>query len=271
MPKTDKLSNLNVISELDEDQEEDVSDESGEESNDEEDEDLINSDSRTDDDESNNNQNASEDSGEELQNKVEQFNDPEEDEFQREFDQMMSESLMNRANENIRTMNTDIVIPISKLDTLNRSNNKPKPPTLTALNSDNPQFNIEEQATKEENTFQVVLMTKSKNNKQILKRLDVPLNSDLARSLKEKEQAEREEKERVSHLEFIIIKILIFLIKFLQVKKLTLDINSRREMEDEMQERNVNLSLNLNRDRNKKHIKGNLPTHDDLDQIFGSK
>lgn len=44
----------------------------------------------------------------------------------------------------------------------------------------------------------------------------------------------------------------------------------RREIEDEMQERNVNLSMNLNRDSRRKfnNYKVGLPDEKELNQIF---
>ena len=63
-----------------------------------------------------------------------EFND-ELDEFQREFDQIMSESLQHRSVENARSMNTEIVIPISKLHSLNSTKDKLLTQPLISLSS----------------------------------------------------------------------------------------------------------------------------------------
>ena len=59
--------------------------------------------------------------------------------------------------------------------------------------------------------MEFILMTR-KGNKQQCKRLDVPVESELARNLRSREEAERVEKERI--------------------KRVTLDINERQEEED---------------------------------------
>ena len=186
MPKNKPttLSNLKAIAEIDE-EEDDDSDVEGETDEELEDEEL--DDDQSDEEDLNNQSQESADDQEAF--------DDFEDEFQREFDQVMSESLLARSNENVRNMNTDIVIPISKLNSLNMANDKPTAP-LISLNSNQPITSALKPP--EEKTLKVVVMTKSKNNKQILKPVQVPLDCDFAKSLKEKAQAEQEEKERVS-------------------------------------------------------------------------
>ena len=188
MPKSG-ISNLNSITEADEEENDESCSESDEaDSNEELDESN---------DESDAGDEQSEDDGQkEDEDEEEVFeNTEEDDEFQREFDAIMSESLASRSTEHVRSMNTDIVIPISKLHSLNTISERPTQP-LISLSSDQPSLKPPT-VDREEKTLKVVVMTKSKNNKQILKAVQVPLDSDFARSRKEKEKAEREEKERV--------------------------------------------------------------------------
>ena len=91
-----------------------------------------------------------------------------------------------------------------------------------------------------------------KGNKQQYKNLAVPVYSDLAKNLRNREQEQKEEKERV--------------------KRLTLNITERQEEEDYQEAINQGtrpVSVNLNRERRQKynHPKG-AP---DADLIFGPK
>lgn len=94
-----------------------------------------------------------------------------------------------------------------------------------------------------------VLMVR-KGNKQQYKTFEADINSELAKNVKDQEQAQREEK--------------------LRVKRLTLNITERLEEEDyqEMIQAQRPVSQNLNRERKKyQHPKG-AP---DADLIFGPK
>lgn len=94
-----------------------------------------------------------------------------------------------------------------------------------------------------------VLMVR-KGNKQQYKTFEADINSELAQNLRDQEQAQREEKERV--------------------KRLTLNITERLEEEDyqEMTQQQRVVNQNLNRERKKyQHPKG-AP---DADLIFGPK
>ncbi|RWS03575.1 regulator of nonsense transcripts-like protein [Dinothrombium tinctorium] len=166
---------------------------------------------------------------------------PEDEEFLKDFEKLISESIVSRSQELVRSQVNDIVIPMNRLSATKK----------TVVFTDEMKTNNEQnEAIKEKSTFNLMVMTKAKGNKPVLKAVEVPVDSDLAMIIKEKEEAERAEKE--------------------EVKKLTLDINERREMEDEFAEKTTSpLVMNLNRDFRRKyqHPKG-AP---DADLIFGNK
>lgn len=158
----------------------------------------------------------------------------EDEDFMASFDKMLSESILHRTQEAVKPQ-VDIVIPMSV-----RGGSQKKIYST-----------VEKKPEEDKNTINFILMTR-KGNKPQFKSLEVPVSSELAQNLKDREEAERVEKE--------------------QVKMLTLNINERQEEEDyqEMlaaQQRPV--VLNLNRDRRHKyqHPKG-AP---DADLIFGNK
>lgn len=162
---------------------------------------------------------------------------PEDDDFMTAFDKMLAENIQHRSQENVKTPQVDIPVPVNA-----RSNLK-KTVTMKGY-EDEP---VEEGG----NTMHFILMTR-KGNKQQYKNLEVSVSSELALNLKDREEAERVEKERV--------------------KKLTLDINERQEEEDyqEMliaQQRPVMMNLNRERRQKYQHPKG-AP---DADLIFGNK
>ncbi|KFM57643.1 Regulator of nonsense transcripts 2, partial [Stegodyphus mimosarum] len=156
----------------------------------------------------------------------------EDEDFMTAFDKMLSESILHRNQESVKPQ-VDIVIPM----TIKGSNAKK---TISAL----------ELKEEEKPTINFVLMTR-RGNKQQFKNLAVPVTSELAQNLKDREEAERMEKQHV--------------------KLLTLNINERQEEEDyqEMLAAQQRPSvMNLNRDRRQKyhHPKG-AP---DADKIFGN-
>lgn len=108
---------------------------------------------------------------------------------------------------------------------------------------------VQETADNERDTMPFVLMVR-KGNKQQYKTFEADVNSELAKNVRDQEQAQREEK--------------------LRVKRLTLNITERLEEEDyqEMIQAQRPVSQNLNRERKKyQHPKG-AP---DADLIFGPK
>ena len=150
--------------------------------------------------------------------------------------------MLSRGQDSTRSSINDIVVPLNKLMAAKKS--------VAFSDGSKPAGKDQPYSTSGEESLNLLLMTRAKGNKPMLKIVQVPIDSDLALSLKEKEEAERVEKE--------------------QVKKLTLDINERREMEDEFSEKaNLCLVMNLNRETRKKyqHPKG-AP---DVDVIFGNK
>ncbi|XP_064473011.1 regulator of nonsense transcripts 2-like isoform X2 [Ornithodoros turicata] len=158
----------------------------------------------------------------------------EDEDFMTAFDKMLSESLLHRNQEAVKPQ-ADIVIPMS----------------IRGGTQKKVYASIDKKMEEEKSTMNFILMTR-KGHKPQFKSLEVPVSSELAQNLRDREEAERVEKE--------------------QVKMLTLNINERQEEEDyqEMlaaQQRPV--VLNLNRDRRHKyqHPKG-AP---DADVIFGNK
>ncbi|GIY54489.1 regulator of nonsense transcripts 2 [Caerostris extrusa] len=166
---------------------------------------------------------------------------PEDDDFMTAFDKMLSDSILHRNQESVKPQ-LDIVIP---MNIKNATTKKTSfiPPKITSAPAE-----IKEP---ENQTINFVLMTR-RGNKQQFKNLAVPISSELAQNLKDREEAERMEKQHV--------------------KLLTLNINERQEEED-YQEMLASVQrpsvVNLNRDRRPKyhHPKG-AP---DVDLIFGNK
>lgn len=156
---------------------------------------------------------------------------PEDDEFLNALDKMVSENIQERMRESVKATNVDISVPM-----MLRSNKK----TYDQL---------QEGGGGESNTMGFVLMVR-KGNKQQYKTFEADINSELAQNVRDQEQAQREEKERV--------------------KRLTLNITERLEEEDyqEMAQQQRLVTQNLNRERKKyQHPKG-AP---DADLIFGPK
>ncbi|XP_055944763.1 regulator of nonsense transcripts 2-like isoform X1 [Argiope bruennichi] len=165
----------------------------------------------------------------------------EDDDFMAAFDKMLSDSILHRNQESVKPQ-VDIVIPMNIKGSAIKKTPKFVPPTITSP---------PEVKEPEKPTVNFVLMTR-KGNKQQFKNLAVPVTSELAQNLKDREEAERMEKQHV--------------------KLLTLNINERQEEEDyqEMLASQQRPSvMNLNRDRRQKyhHPKG-AP---DVDLIFGNK
>ncbi|XP_047115400.1 regulator of nonsense transcripts 2 isoform X1 [Schistocerca piceifrons] len=158
---------------------------------------------------------------------------PEDNDFQIAFEQMVSENIQDRIRGTPMPQRLDIVVPLHI-----RSKTKKTYEQLKSEDSDTPVVNF-------------VLMLK-KGNKQQYKNVNVPIDSDMAMNLKNQEEAERAEKERV--------------------KRLTLNMSARLEEEEyqEMLARSRKTeSLNTNYEKRPKynHPKG-AP---DTDFIFGTK
>ncbi|CAG0922644.1 unnamed protein product [Notodromas monacha] len=123
---------------------------------------------------------------------------PENDDFVSSFDKLVSESILERSKETAKVPSSvNIAVPIHV-----RSSNKRK----TYEQLQNPEV--------ETSTMKFVLMTR-KGNKQQFKDIIVPVDSDLAKNLRSREEVERAEKEHI--------------------KRVTLDINERQEQEDFME------------------------------------
>ncbi|KAK7102854.1 regulator of nonsense transcripts 2-like [Littorina saxatilis] len=165
----------------------------------------------------------------------------EDNDFMTAFDKMMAENIQNRTQESLKVPQLDIAVPMHL-----RGKNKKSVACPTSLGGPvQPPSPV-----KEENTVSFVLMTK-RGNKQQLTNLDVPISACFATKFREREEAERMEKERM--------------------KQMVLNIHERQEEED-YQEMLASLSrsppTNVNRERRVRynHPKG-AP---DADLIFGS-
>ncbi|XP_046405621.1 regulator of nonsense transcripts 2 isoform X2 [Ischnura elegans] len=157
----------------------------------------------------------------------------ENDDFMTAFDKMLTENIQDRMREIVKPQQIDISVPLHVRGNLKKTYEQLMEPE------------------EDKSTVTFVLMVR-KGNKQLYKNLDVPFDSQLAMNLKNREEAEREEKEKV--------------------KRLTLDINERLEEEDYLEmiaQAQRPAVVNLNRERKQKyqHPKG-AP---DADLIFGPK
>lgn len=157
---------------------------------------------------------------------------PEDDDFMSALDKMVSDNIQDRMRDSVKPQQIDISVPLHVKST------KKTYEQLQERPSDN-------------NTVDFVLMLR-KGNKQQYKNLAVPVSSELAMNLRNREQEQKEEKERV--------------------KRLTLNITERQEEEDYQETINQStrpVTVNLNRERRQKynHPKG-AP---DADLIFGPK
>ncbi|XP_034935867.1 regulator of nonsense transcripts 2-like [Chelonus insularis] len=157
---------------------------------------------------------------------------PEDDDFLSALDKIVSDNIQDRMRDNVKPQQVDISVPIHV------KNPKKTYEQLHEGPSDN-------------TTVDFILMLR-KGNKQQYKSLAVPVSSELAKNLRNREQEQKEEKERV--------------------KRLTLNITERQEEEDYQETINQGtkpVTVNLNRERRQKynHPKG-AP---DADLIFGPK
>lgn len=157
---------------------------------------------------------------------------PEDDDFLSALDKMVSDNIQDRMRDSVKPQQVDISVPLHVKST------KKTYEQLQERPSDN-------------TTVDFVLMLR-KGNKQQYKNLAVPVSSELAMNLRNREQEQKEEKERV--------------------KRLTLNITERQEEEDYQETINQGtrpVTVNLNRERRQKynHPKG-AP---DADLIFGPK
>ncbi|XP_062617589.1 regulator of nonsense transcripts 2-like [Saccostrea cucullata] len=164
----------------------------------------------------------------------------EDEDFMTAFDKMMSENIQARTNESLKVPQLDIAVPMNLKD----KNKKIVNVNLYPMQ--------EEEVPKEEDrSIEFVLMTR-RGNKQQFTNLNVPISEEFATKYREREQAEKAEKEKM--------------------KQVVLGIHERQEEED-YQEMIASLNrvmpVNTNRERRVRyqHPKG-AP---DADLIFGSK
>ncbi|KAG7206291.1 hypothetical protein KM043_003667 [Ampulex compressa] len=157
---------------------------------------------------------------------------PEDDDFLSALDKMVSDNIQDRMRDSVKPQQVDISVPLHVKSTKKTYEQLQEKPT-------------------DNSTVDFVLMLR-KGNKQQYKNLAVPVSSELAMNLRNREQEQKEEKERV--------------------KRLTLNITERQEEEDYQETINQGtrpVTVNLNRERRQKynHPKG-AP---DADLIFGPK
>ncbi|XP_025107630.1 regulator of nonsense transcripts 2-like [Pomacea canaliculata] len=171
---------------------------------------------------------------------------PEDEDFLAAFDKMMAENIQMRTQESLKVPQLDIAVPMHL-----RGKNKKSVGVTCPLSLGGPApAPAPAPAKEEENTVSFVLMTR-RGNKQQLTNLEVPVTACFATKFREREEAERMEKERM--------------------KQMVLNIHERQEEED-YQEMLASLNRsppsNLNRERRVRyqHPKG-AP---DADLIFGS-
>lgn len=117
----------------------------------------------------------------------------EDDIFRKDFDRIMGDSITERLHDNMKIPNVDIAIP------MNLKGKQKKKSNTNDTNDSN-----------DNNSVNFVLMMK-KNNKQVLRDLQIPVTSDLAANIRNKQLAERAEHE--------------------EMKRLVLDYNQRQEEE----------------------------------------
>ncbi|XP_014219382.1 regulator of nonsense transcripts 2 [Copidosoma floridanum] len=158
---------------------------------------------------------------------------PEDDDFLSALDKMVSDNIQDRMREGAKSQQVDISVPLHVKSTKKTYEQ------------------LQEAPVTDSSTVDFVLMLR-KGNKQQYKNLAVPVSSELAMNLRNREQEQKEEKERV--------------------KRLTLNITERQEEEDYQEAINQGtrpVTVNLNRERRQKynHPKG-AP---DADLIFGPK
>ncbi|XP_041348866.1 regulator of nonsense transcripts 2-like isoform X2 [Gigantopelta aegis] len=156
----------------------------------------------------------------------------EDDDFMAAFDKMMSENIQARTQESLKVPPLDIAVPMHL-----KGKNKKAGTVLTAHEV--------------HSAINFTLMTR-RGNKQQFTNLNVPISAEFAAKFKEREQAERLEKEKM--------------------KQVVLGIQQRQEEEDYQEmlaQLNRPMPLNTNRERKVRyhHPKG-AP---DADLIFGSK
>ncbi|XP_046363443.1 regulator of nonsense transcripts 2-like isoform X2 [Haliotis rufescens] len=162
----------------------------------------------------------------------------EDDDFMTAFDKMMSENIQARAQESLKVPQLDIAMPVH----LRSKTKKTVPGTGTGVTQPIPEVDT---------AINFVLMTR-KGNKAQFTNLNVPISAEFAAKFKEREQAEKMEKEKM--------------------KQVVLGIQQRQEEEDYqemMASLNRPVPVNTNRERRIRysHPKG-AP---DADLIFGSK
>lgn len=177
---------------------------------------------------------------------------PEDEDFLKDFEKLMTESIISRGQEGVKGTLTDIMVPSEKLIAA-----APKP-NLFDLKKSSVMFNEGQKADDDDEksevkpqTLSLMVMTRgSKGNKTVLKSVEVPLESELAMSIKRKEEEQREEK---AHL-----------------KQLTLNMTERIEETEASFENRSHHATYSNREKLRKHQFSHPKGAPDADLIFGT-
>lgn len=128
---------------------------------------------------------------------------PEDQEFEKEFERLMTESLMSRTSESAKPM-TEMSLPIdyqerTVIATGLRKNFKKLPPTALLGPSA-----VAQKDQSDQQTMKLTVMTRHKGNKPLFRAVNVPLDSELALELRQKEERIRREKEELKHLTLVM-------------------------------------------------------------------
>lgn len=133
---------------------------------------------------------------------------PEDDEFLKEFDRLMTESINSRAN--VRSNVTDLTVPNDRVIIKSKHNDKVNPSGEKKSSTSNTDATTSSTAT-QSGTLSLLVMTRGttgKNSqsrsrgpaKPILRPIEVPLDSDFAVSIMQQEERERKEKLELKQL-----------------------------------------------------------------------
>ncbi|VDP04959.1 unnamed protein product, partial [Soboliphyme baturini] len=127
----------------------------------------------------------------------------EDEDFMKEFDTMMAEMMQQRASDQLKVPQVEFTVP---------TNVRAKANVKTKFEDEEVKDEGVQSPTENNDTVNFYLMTKGKGSKLTLKTLKIPVSSDFALALKDREEAELREKEKM--------------------KQLTLDMSRRMEEEE---------------------------------------
>jgi len=169
----------------------------------------------------------------------------EDDEFKKEFEKMIAESYASRAQETVRSHLNEVSLPVEK------TSKGAKLGKTIAVSTNFKEYHENNNPDAKEALNLTVLTRTLKGNKPILKKIQVPLDTQLAISMKEKEEKERKEK--------------------LEIKKLTLEMSDRiEEYEAALESKPPSGGAGSHHAYRKKNYYSHPKGVPDADLIFGS-